>query len=321
MPRRWLSRSEACVSSILMMVRRGQFTGRLSTSGPNRADSNGAKQPVGRVRCKLSTSRASRVTVTTTPSPPTSESADEEAVAAIPRADDAAPRPRPAARGDRSALPPAALGPKLPRIVRPRGLNRAVRPADVPQPEHHHLPGWVRRVHGQARPILADLLGSLDGEPRQQYDSQVRELVGSISSGKFSQAWQYPKLIDDGQALLEEHRRGSEEEAKRRRGLETVRKRVSEQLRDQGGRLTPETSTRLQRSLRSANELTAVREVESELDQALSSARTVEERRRDREIDKTRERIRRSLPPGREVEPPAESWQDVLRRIADQYSE
>jgi hypothetical protein len=61
--------------------------------------------------------------------------------------------------------------------------------------------------------------------------------------------------------------------------------------------------------------------VATELDHAVAAVRTLEARRRDREIDRTRERLRRSLPRGANAEGPAETWQDSLRRIAEQYSE
>jgi hypothetical protein len=199
------------------------------------------------------------------------------------------------------------------------GLPAAARPGDVPEPQHRHLPGWVRRVHGQARPVLADLLGGLSGDLREGFETQVRELVGGISSGRFSLAWQYPQLIDAGWKLSQSGRRKAEAEARRRQGLEVARRRVGERLRDAGDRLAPETSTRLHRSLLSAEDVESVRGIGGELEQALSTARSVEERRRDREIDRTRERLRRSLPQGAE-EAPAESWQEALRRIADQVS-
>jgi hypothetical protein len=179
----------------------------------------------------------------------------------------------------------------------------------------------VRRAHGQARPILADLIGSLVGEPRQRFAAQVGELVEGMSAGRFSLAWQYPRLIDEGWALVGQQRREIEEEARRRRGLESARRRVADQLRDAGARLTPETTNRLHRTLRSADDVDAIKGVATELDQAVAAVRTVEERRRDREIDRTRERIRRALPRGATAEGPAETWQDALRRIADQYSE
>jgi len=197
----------------------------------------------------------------------------------------------------------------------------AARPGDVPQPQHLHLPGWVRRAHGQARPILADLIGNLTGELRQQFAAHVSELVDGMSSGKFSLAWQYPRLIDEGWALFERQRRDAEEEARKRRGLESARRRVADQLRDAGARLTPETASRLHRTLRSADGVDAIKGVATELDQAVAAVRTLEEKRRDREIDRTRERIHRALPRGAAAEVPAESWQDALRRIAENFSE
>jgi hypothetical protein len=179
----------------------------------------------------------------------------------------------------------------------------------------------VRRAHGQARPILADLIGSLTGEPRQQFTAQVAEVIDGMSAGKFSLAWQYPKLISDGWALVERQRRDAEEESRKRRGLESARRKVAEQLRDAGPRLAPETASRLQKTLRTADGVDAIKVVATELDQAVTAVRTLEERRRDREIDKTRERIRRALPRGAVADTPAETWQDALRRIADQYAE
>ena len=218
--------------------------------------------------------------------------------------------------------PATGLGPRPPRIDRPVGLAVTARPGDVPQPQHAHLPGWVRRAHGQARPILADLIGGLSGAPREQLEAQVRQLVDGISAGRFSLAWQYPTVIEEGWTLLERTRLEAQAEARQRRGLESVRRQVADQLRDAGGRIAPETATRLHRTLRSADAVEAVKQVEVQLDQAVTTVRTLEERRRDREIDRTRERLRRSLPPrAGAAEPPAESWQDALRRIAEQYPE
>jgi len=251
------------------------------------------------------------VTVSSAPLPPALDSAET---------DDSGPsRSRPSRAGHRA--PVVSPGPRLPGIERPEGLATAVRPGEVPQPQHLHLPGWVRRAHGQARPILADLIGNLTGEPRQQFSAQVAELVEGMSAGKFSLAWQYPRVIDQGWALLEQQRKDAEEEARRRRGLESARRRVADQLRDAGGRLAPETANRLQKTLRSADGVDAIKGVATELDQAVAAVRTLEERRRDREIDRTRERIRRALPRGAVAEGPAETWQDALRRIAENYSE
>lgn len=216
--------------------------------------------------------------------------------------------------------PASVSGPKLPRIRRPTGLAAAARPGDVPEPQHRHLPGWVRRAHGQARPILADLLGQLAGDPRQRFDAEVRALVDGISGGRFSLAWHYPRLIDGGWALVESARRETQVRARRRQGVENARRRVGEQLRDAGDRLTPDQASRLRRTLQSAADVDAIRGIGTELDHALSAARSVEERRRDREIHRTRDRLRRSLPQAAAEELPAESWQEALRRIADQVA-
>jgi hypothetical protein len=48
----------------------------------------------------------------------------------------------------------------------------------------------------------------------------------------------------------------------------------------------------------------------------VATSRGNEERRRDREIDRTRSRIRKTLPRAAATEP-AETWQDVLRRFAE----
>lgn len=224
-----------------------------------------------------------------------------------------------AARPPRRSADP--VSPKMPRIVRPAGLARAARPADIPFPEHHHLPGWVRRIHGQARPVLADIAGGLEGEVRERYEAGVRDLITAISTGRFSLAWQYPRLIDDGMALYSRHRRDNEEAMRQRRSLDAARRRASDAVRDGASRLAPDVASRLQKSLQAATELDQIRAVEREAQQALSSARSVEERRREREIDRTRQRIRQALPRGAAAEPPSETWQDVLRRIAGQYSE
>ena len=61
---------------------------------------------------------------------------------------------------------------------------------------------------------------------------------------------------------------------------------------------------------------TPVDAVVVEIDQSVSAARSNEERRRDREIDRTRSKIRKTLPRAATAEP-AETWQDVLRRFAE----
>jgi hypothetical protein len=222
---------------------------------------------------------------------------------------------------DRPRRPSAGPVPaNLPRIARPQGLPRAARPVEPPSPEHHHLPGWVRRVHGQARPILADLLGSLSGEPLERYQASVNSLVAGMSSGKFSLAWQYPKLIDGGMQLFEEHRRQNAEQFAAQRVLDQRRKKASDSLRESGSRLAPDVIARLNRALRNATAVGEIDAVSAEIEQSVTAARSNEERRRDREIDKTRSRIRKTLPRATATEP-AETWQDVLRRFAENQSD
>jgi hypothetical protein len=233
-------------------------------------------------------------------------------------------RSAPANGGGRSSAPPVrhrvpSGGPapaQLPRIVRPHGLAHATHPIDPPAPEHHHLPAWVRRLHGQARPILADLLGNLSGESQDRFQSTVDGLIAGISAGKFSLAWQYPKVIADGMQLLETHRRENAEQFRAQRALELRRKKAGDALRDAGGRLAPDVLARLNRTLRSAVSDGEIDAVVAEVDQSVAAARNNEERRRDREIDKTRSRIRKTLPRAAAPEP-AETWQDVLRRFAE----
>jgi len=205
--------------------------------------------------------------------------------------------------------------PQPPRVVRPAALPRATRPAEIPAPDHHHLPGWVRRVYGQARPILADLVGGLEGEPREELVSKIEVLTAGISAGKFSLAWHYPRIIDEGMTLFEQHRNESAEIARQRRQLETQRRKVSDLVRDGFARLTPDAIARFNRDVRSAEDVAALKTLEGEVHQAMSAARTADDRRREREIDRTRARIQKTSPRGA-VAPTQESWQDVLRRFA-----
>src|SRR5258708_35867000 len=100
----------------------------------------------------------------------------------------------------RASVPP-------PRIVRPAGIAKASKPIELPDPEHSHLPGWVRRVLGQAAPVLGDLLSELKGPARVQLMLEVTVLGKQVSSGKFSQAWHYQTVIDRGAKLLCQQRR------------------------------------------------------------------------------------------------------------------
>ena len=205
----------------------------------------------------------------------------------------------------------------MPRIVRPHGLPHASRPIEPPAPDHHHLPGWVRRVHGQARPILADLLGNLSGEAQERFQASVDHLIAGMSAGKFSLAWQYPKLIADGMELFENHRRENAEHFRAQKALEQRRVKANTLLREAGSRLAPDALARLNRALRSAAGPDEVDAVTAEVEQSVAAARNNEERRRDREIDRTRTRIRKTLPRAVGPAEPAETWQDVLRRFAE----
>ena len=204
----------------------------------------------------------------------------------------------------------------MPRIVRPQGLPRAARPVEPPAPEHHHLPGWVRRVHGQARPILADLLGGLNGTAQDSFQQSVDQLVAGMSAGRFSLAWNYPKLIDEGMELFEDQRKENAEAFAAQRALDSRRRKASDALREAGTRLQPDVIARLNRSLRNATSAEEIDAAAAEIEQSVTAARSNEERRRDREIDRTRSRIRKSMPRATASEP-AETWQDVLRRFAE----
>jgi hypothetical protein len=236
-------------------------------------------------------------------------------------------RSAPADGGARSVVPTVGQrapvgGPapaQLPRIVRPEGLPHASPPVEPPAPEHHHLPAWVRRLHGQARPILADLLGNLSGQSQDRFQGSVDGLIAGISAGKFSLAWQYPKVISDGMELFESHRRQNAEQFRAQRALEQRRKKAGDSLREAGGRLAPDVLARLNRTLRSAETGEEIDAVAAEVGLSMAAARNNEERRRDREIDRTRSRIRKTLPRATAPEP-AETWQDVLRRFAESQS-
>jgi hypothetical protein len=171
-------------------------------------------------------------------------------------------------------------------------------------------------VHGQARPILADLLGNLSGESQERFQVSVDALISGMSAGKFSLAWQYPKVIADGMELFEQHRRENAEQFQAQRALEQRRKKTGDALRTSGARLAPDVLARLNRTLRTATTADEIEAVATEVEQSVATARTNEERRRDREIDRTRSRIRKTLPRAAVAEP-SETWQDVLRRFAE----
>ncbi|HZS16058.1 MAG TPA: hypothetical protein VFC09_15820 [Candidatus Dormibacteraeota bacterium] len=199
---------------------------------------------------------------------------------------------------------------------------RADRPAEIPAPEHHHLPGWVRRDFARARPPLSNILALLEGDARQAFSQRISELTAGISAGRFSLAWQYPDLVDEGRALYEKQRRESAETARASRQLDTARRRIQDRIRDAADQLTPEVAARLQRQLRSAGDGEAINAVASELDGVATAAKTTAEKRREREIERTRARIRRSaaVTGTAEAAPQTETWQDVLRRFAEEQA-
>lgn len=262
------------------------------------------------------------------------EAADDdvaESAMPVPQADGAgteaggaARRPRAQGRGHapqqaaRSPRPPRPAGtPRAGGPARGRALPRVARPAEVPSPEHHHLPGWVRREFARARPPLGDLLALLEGEPREELRRRVDELTAAISSGKFSRAWQYPEVVAAGREAYERQRRAQASDAAARRTLDAAKRRAGDAIREAA--LPAETAGRLQRALRVAESEEAVATVQSELSSITATARASVDRKREREIERTRSRIRRSAPRAAAGEP-AETWQDVLRRFAEQQS-
>ena len=223
-------------------------------------------------------------------------------------------RRRPSGRG----RPQPDVQPNFPAIVRPHGLAHAAAPLTVAEPQHHHLPAWVRRAYGQARPILGDQLAALGGEQREQLERSIDELTARISEGKFSQAFNYPQLIAHGQELVEQQRQLNAETMRAQRALDAARRRAGDALKDAAGRVPADTFSRFNKALRSAGDVDSIKAVEAEIRQALDSARGVEERRRDREITRTRSRIQKSTPRVAAATEPAEDWQDVLRRLQEQ---
>jgi hypothetical protein len=199
---------------------------------------------------------------------------------------------------------------------------RADKPATIPAPEHHHLPGWVRRDFARARPPLSNILALLEGDARSDYATKIDELTKGISAGRFSLAWQYPDLVDEGRALYEKQRRETAESARQNRQLDTARRRVQDRIRDVADQLTADVAARLQRQLRSANDAEAINAVAAELDGVSTAAKTTAEKRREREIERTRARIMRSAAAAgaADAPPQTETWQDVLRRFQEQQA-
>jgi hypothetical protein len=247
---------------------------------------------------------------------------DAEPGASAPSAADPT-RPR-SRKATRRPSPPSAGASKDRRTTAQRLGNfpRAERPAAIPAPEHHHLPGWVRRDFARARPPLSNILALLEGDAHEHFNRRIVELNEGISSGKFSLAWQYPDLVDEGRALYEKQRRENAEGARVSRQLDGVRRRIQDRLRDAAESLPADVAARLSRQLRTASSQEELNAVTAELDGVVNVARSSAEKRREREIERTRERIRRTAAAAGAVaaEPQAETWQDVLRRFAEQQA-
>src|SRR5207245_6886828 len=98
--------------------------------------------------------------------------------------------------------------------------------------------------------------------------------------------------------------------------------RARERARDAGDGLPADAAARLQRQLRAATTQDEVNAVVAELDGVISVAKTSAEKRREREIERTKARIQRSAAAAGVAteEPRSESWQDVLRRFAEQQA-
>lgn len=94
----------------------------------------------------------------------------------------------------------------MPRIVRPARLIRSENRVRLRAPEHQHLPRWVQRTHEQADSVLGDILAQMTPSSRADIERQVRELVDTISTGKFSAAWDYPQVIQTAMEKLEAER-------------------------------------------------------------------------------------------------------------------
>jgi hypothetical protein len=258
------------------------------------------------------------------------DGAAEDSSTASPKAERAARAPRAGAKGAErapqrrgvAAAGGAAGRDRRTTAQRLGNFPRADKPADIATPEHHHLPGWVRRDFARARPPLSNILALLEGEAHEQFGRRINELTEGISAGRFSLAWQYPDLVDEGRALYEKQRREQAEGARVNRQLDGARRRVQDRIRDAGEGLAPDVAARLQRQLRSAASAEEINAVSTELDGVVTVARSSAEKRREREIERTRARIRRSAAATGAVaaEPEAETWQDVLRRFAEQQA-
>jgi hypothetical protein len=187
-------------------------------------------------------------------------------------------------------------------------------PVAVPEPSHHHLPGWVRRDFARVRRPLGLLLAELEGEFAEQLRRRLEEVTTAISSGRFSAAWQYPEVVAEGRRLLAEQRRQRAEREHQARVLEGARRRLLERVADVEGLVGQETLARLQRAVRAAPDLSTLRSAESDIERVLGQARTAWSRRREREIERARAKIRGVARGGDGDTSRALPWQEVLRR-------
>jgi len=175
----------------------------------------------------------------------------------------------------------------------------------------------VRKVHTEAAPIFGDLLAQLDGEDRAKLEQRIAATVAQINTGKFSNTWHYPTLIEQGFASWARERNQKFEAERARRDMDGKRKQLTAAVRDPLSKLSTETASKLARAITSAREPEALGVAELEVNRAIEAAQSADNKRREREISKTRERISRSAPKSKSSEPETESWQDVLKRLTE----
>lgn len=188
----------------------------------------------------------------------------------------------------------------------------------VPAPQHHHLPGWVRRTYAEVRPQLAELLTSLPEPALSEFRHELQKLTDGIAQGRFSLAWQYSALTERGNALREKYQQQAQEQAKQRHNFESRQKKLEQKLRVAAGTIAPENLNRLTRALRLAQSEVAIEELERELQTTMAEAQTSHDRKREREIARTKSRLQKTIPSTQDSRSPTEAWQDVLKRLASQ---
>lgn len=190
----------------------------------------------------------------------------------------------------------------------------------LPMPTHHHLPNWVRRAHGQVAQRVSEIMGGLHGTAREQLSARIEAMTSEISSGKFSVAWQYPDLLAYAEKLSQEQRAEDNAAYAARRSIDVVRKRAEAQLRAASAGMPADVASRLGRELGSATDVDGIRAVETQIAEAARSVASVAERKRTREIEKTKSRLARAIATKSGDSTGQESWQDVLRRFAEEQA-